>query len=124
MHQYYFDMTSESEILDYFLPSVLHIKIFSQFLSLKDISQFDVAICNKIRRLLFLEIVGSESCIWLGHKTQNLDCDAISWLKTRSIKVRHLMCNRFTYNTAIKINEFGSCLHWLRIKDENLVDKV
>lgn len=71
------DMSLESEVVGYALPDAILSLIISQFLSLDDISVFDIAICNKKRRLSFLECVKSESCIWLGDKQRDFSCFAM-----------------------------------------------
>jgi hypothetical protein len=98
------------------MPTEIHSEIFSNFLCLEDICRFDSALCNKNKRSLYLECIGSESCIWQGDDHRNFNSNAISWLQTRSIKVRHLKCNEITDVIAVKIGSFGSCLHWLSIR--------
>jgi hypothetical protein len=126
-------MSFESDVLGQFVPNVILSQIFSQLLSFEDISRFDIAMCNNTRRPLFLECIGSDSCIQLGDKVCNFSCHAmrsrkiinprISWLLIRSMKTRHLRCNRVTYNIAEKIGEFGDFLQWLTIDHARMVDK-
>jgi hypothetical protein len=132
-------MPLDLEILGHFLPDSILSAIFSQYLSLKEVSHFDVAICSKSRRPLFMECIQSEACIWLGNKKQDLSRNSdyhysyslkysftgnihpkMSWLHSRSVKTRHLMCNRVTYDVAVKVSELGSSLHWLSIKDKQV----
>lgn len=110
-------MSIESDVLGHFVPNTILCQIFSQFLSLKDVCRFDTAMRNKYRRLIFLECISSEFCIWLGDKDRDLGSRAIFWLKNRSVKVRHLKCSQITDDIAEVISGFGSCLHWLSIYD-------
>lgn len=112
-------MSSKADVLGYFVPTALLSQIFSTLLSLEDICRFDSAICNKIKRLLYLECIQSASCICVGEKDQDLSSNAISWLRYRSIKIRHLKCSRINDDIAIKIGAFGSCLRLLSIRYEN-----
>jgi hypothetical protein len=112
-------MSSESDVLGYHVPTALLSQIFSTLLLLKDICRFDSAICNVITRPLFFECIQSESCICMGDKDQDLSSKAISWLRYRSIKIRHLKCSRINDDIAIKIGAFESCLRLLSIRYEN-----
>lgn len=127
------DMSLESEVLGHALPDAILSLIISQFLSLEDISVFDIAICNKNRRLSFLECVKSESCIWPGNKQRDFSCFAmpsceciihprLSWLLSRCMKIRHLLCNGVTHDIAARISEFGNSLHWVSIEDSRMAD--
>jgi hypothetical protein len=116
-------MSSKSEVLGYFIPATILSELFSELLSLEDVCRFDTAICNKKKRPLFLECVSSESCLFLGDSDQDLSCNAISWLKNRSIGIKHLKCSHITDDVAVKICSIGSCLHWLSIRDGNMTDK-
>jgi Leucine-rich repeat (LRR) protein len=105
-----------SDILGYFVPDAILDQIFSTFLSLDDVSRCDMAICNQKKRLLFLKCL--RSCIWNGNKDQDFSCNGISWIQSRSIKVRHLKCKQITLDMSVKISSFGGCLHWLSIQDK------
>jgi hypothetical protein len=72
----------------FYLPNEVLFKIFSNFLSLKELSRFDSALCNKVNRFLYLECIESESCTWQGDKHRKIAFNAMFWLHTRSIKVR------------------------------------
>jgi hypothetical protein len=111
------NMFSRLDVLGYFVPNTILSQIFCEFLSLEDMCRFDTAICNKKRRLLFLDCIGSESCICFGNIDRNLSSYTISWLHIRSIKIRHLRCKQITNDIAVKISSFGSCLHSLSIRD-------
>jgi hypothetical protein len=135
------NMSFESEIVGYYVPNIILSEIFSKLLSLQDICRLDSAICNTRRRPLFLGIIRSESCIFLGDRDwdftfarlllgtrqiqiRQLKCDQkISWLSTQQIKIRHLKCCQMTDHLAIKISCFGSALHWLSIADSNMIDE-
>jgi hypothetical protein len=106
----YLKISSESDVLFYFLPNTVLAKIFSQYLSFEDVSRFDVAICNKRRRAKFLVSIRSEYCIWLGDATLDYISSGISWLATRSIKIQHLKCSKVDYDIAEKIGSKGTCL--------------
>jgi hypothetical protein len=117
------EMSSRLDVLGYFVPTIILSEIFSQLLSLEDICRFDLALCNNLIRPIYMKCIGSESCIWLGDRRRNFNSNVISWLYTRSIKVRHLMCKKITDDAAVKIGSFGSCLHWLSISDINMKRK-
>jgi hypothetical protein len=108
-------MSYESDVLGCFVPNAQLSLIFSDYLSVVDIPRFDTAICNRSRRPQFLQIIRSESCVWLGNKERNFNCNAIIWLYNRSIKIRHLKCGGITNDTALMIGRFGGCVHWLLI---------
>jgi hypothetical protein len=114
-------MSSKSDLLGYFVPTTLLSEIFSNFLSLESIRKFDVAVCSKKKRKFYLECIGSESCIFLGDKHRNFSPRAISWLGSRSIRIRYLKCTRITNDVAIQICSFGSSLHWLSLKFGNII---
>jgi hypothetical protein len=116
-------MSSNLDILGYFMPDAILPLIFSELLSLQDICRFDRALCNKKKRLLFLDCIRSESCIWLGDKDRDFNSNMISWLNSRSIKIRRLKCNRISNTIAVKVGHIGSSLHWLSIKDRNMTDE-
>jgi hypothetical protein len=78
--------------------------------------------CNEKRRVSFLDLMGSEYCISVGDKIQDFSSNMISWFKNRSLKIRHLKCNKITVDEAAKIESFGSCLLWLSIEDERKQD--
>lgn len=116
--EYRIDMSLESDVLGYCIPNDLLSHIFCEFLSLEDICRFDSAICNERRRILCLELMGS--CVLSEiqlRTTQDFSSDMVSWLENRSLKIRHLKCNRITVDIASKIEGFGSFLHWLSIED-------
>lgn len=106
------------DLLGYFIPTIILSQIFSGLLSLEDVCRFDSAICNKGRRVQFLDIVGSESCIFHGDIDQDYSSHAISWLLIRSLKIRHLKCSKMTDDMAVKIADFGSCLQWISLDDK------
>lgn len=116
-------MSSKIDVLGYFIIDALLPEIFSVLLSLKDICRFDTALCNKKKRLLFLDCIRSESCIWLGDKDRDFNSTMISWLNTRSIKIRRLKCTRISNTIAMKVGHIGSTLHWLSLKDRNMIDE-
>jgi hypothetical protein len=107
------DMMSDPDdeivnVLGQFMPDTILLELFSKFLSLANISQFDVAICNIKRRIPYLELIGSESYIILADEDRDFDSAAIFWLKTRLIKIRHLKCSCITDDLGIEISSFGS----------------
>jgi hypothetical protein len=97
------------------VPNAILAEIFSELLSLADLCRFDSAICNKKRRTLFLNCIGSESCILMGDKNQRFGSDTISWLYTRSLRIRHLRCHRVCSDTAVQIGSIGNSTHSLSI---------
>jgi hypothetical protein len=120
----YQNISLKADILGYFMPNAILSQIFSELLSLEDVSRFDLAICNKKKRFLFLQYLRSESCIFRGDKVNNFPSEAISWLKIRSIKIRHLKCFRINYDIAVNIGSFGSSLHWLSLDDKGTTDEI
>jgi hypothetical protein len=104
---------SKSNMLGYFLPDGILFYICSQLLLLDDVFRFDSAICNRKRRPSYLGLIGSESCVFMGHKDRVLNSFAVSWLQNRSIRIRHLKCLPITDSIASKVGEIGNCLHWL-----------
>jgi hypothetical protein len=117
-------MASKFDILGLFVTNGILSEIFSQLLSLQDICQFDSAMCNKNRRNVFLEFIRSEYCIFLGNKDRNFSSNAISWLHTLSIKIRHLNCDLITDEISSKIGDMGSCLYWISLKDGNMKENA
>lgn len=109
-------------ILYFSLPNEILCRIFSRYLSIQDISLFDIAICNHRNRPAFLEYVGSVACIWLGDKERQLSYKEISWMYSRKIKVRNLNCDTVNDNTAFRIAGCGVCLEWLTINKQYLYD--
>jgi hypothetical protein len=125
MDQFDFKMALESDIFGYFIPYSILSQIFSETLSIEDISRFDIAICNRKKRPQFLECLKSNYSIWVGNKGQELRYDTISWLESRSMKIRHLKCFLDnTYDAAENISRFGVCLHWLSIHSSTIEDKI
>jgi hypothetical protein len=113
-------MSSNSDVLGYFVPNAMLSEIFSKLLSLKETCRFDTAICNYERRPLFLVLVKSESCIFLGDEDQYFNSDAISWLESRSILIRHLKYRPImTDDIAIKIAGFGRFLDTLDVSESD-----
>lgn len=58
--------SNEIDILHYFLPTGVLVYIFSNFLTISELSQFDIAITNYSKRSLYLELIGSKECYGLG----------------------------------------------------------
>jgi bacterioferritin-associated ferredoxin len=120
-------MSSRSlDILGYFVPNTILSEIFTKLLLLDDVCRLDTAMCDKNRRRLFLECVGSESCVWQGDENRYFSSAMISWLYTRSIKIRHLKCkcNRNKTDAAMKVGRCWSYLQWLSIKGHIVDDGV
>jgi hypothetical protein len=70
----YLNMALADNILDNFLPHEIFHHIFSsEYLSLQDISHFDVAICNHEKRPGYLDLIRSLRCIWPGDKEKLAD---------------------------------------------------
>lgn len=100
----------DANIFGHFVPNAISSIIFSEFLSIDDISRFDIAICDKRKRLAYLECIKAESFVVQGNKDRDFKAHLISWMKTRSIKIRQLKCSRITDRIAAKIAHFGSRL--------------
>lgn len=119
----YFNMAMD-DILHFFLPQTVLCQIFSEYLTVHDICSLDVAICNKIKRPLFLECIGSEACIWLGDDEKQFDSQGISYLCARNIKIRNLNCGEVSDEMAATISGFGIYLQRLKMKfvnDANMI---
>lgn len=114
------------EVLGFFVPTIILIEIFSKLLSLNDICQFDSAMYNKKRRLLFIKMLQSECCVFPGDKDRDISPFGIFWLKNRRISIQRLRCSRITDGVANIIGSFGSHLgvfsHLLSfsVRDDNL----
>lgn len=106
------DTMATDNILHYFVPQEILCQILSKYLNLDDISRFDTAICNNVKRPLFLECIGSEKCHWLGDKSNSREFNShgISWLFGRKIKIRFLNTDRVSDDMAAKIAGFGTHL--------------
>jgi hypothetical protein len=118
-------MASESDVFGYFIPNSILSQIFSETLSIDDISRFDIAICNRKKRPQFLDCLKSFYSIWVGNKETKIEYDTISWLESRSMKMRHLKC--FLDNKYIVVEDigiFGGCLHWLSIQSSMIEDSI
>ncbi len=101
-------------ILYHYLPKEILGHIFSvDYLSLQDISRFDVAICNHEKRPGFLDCIGSLSCIWSGDGERPVSSEGMSWLSNRNIKIKYLNCGAVTDDMALIIAGFGIHLLWL-----------
>jgi hypothetical protein len=96
-------------ILHHSLLKEILCQIFSKYLSLQDISYFDIAICNNKKRNGYLEVIGSVACIWRADRGRQFTSDGISYLSNRNIKVRYLgACGVVNNDTAMKIAGFGA----------------
>jgi hypothetical protein len=116
--QHFTAMSSNTDVFGRYLPHALLSQIFTELLSLEDTCRFDLAICNKKRRISFLDCVRSESFILQGDENRDFS-HLISWLNTRSIKIRHLRCTGVTDDLADQISNFGSTLQWLSFQDQD-----
>jgi hypothetical protein len=118
---------TEGNILYYFVPKEILCQIFSQYLSVHDISNLDIAVCNNTKRIGFLKIIGSSACIWHGDENKKFGYKGIFWLNSRNMKIRRIKCNRIPANRltcshdniaddmAKKIAGFGIYLECLSI---------
>lgn len=113
------EMKENNNIRNYFVPTEILCQIFSKFLSIQDVSQFDTAMCNKAKRSVYLEFIGSKECLWLGDKETGLHPHRISWISKRRMNIAHLKCCRASNSMAINFDTFGSSLQWLSLYDEN-----
>jgi hypothetical protein len=98
---------AKDNIFHHFLAKEILCQIFSEYLSLQDISRCDIAICNTKKRPGYLEVIGSVACIWFGDKGEEFSSEGISWLSNRNIKIRYLRVRGVYDDTAIKIAGFG-----------------
>jgi hypothetical protein len=103
-------------------------QIFSKYLSIEDISRFDIAICSHEKRKNYVKCINSIACIWLGDK-ETFDHRGINWLSSRNIKIRHLKLKNVFFEDqnyddimAMKISGLGVYLQSLTIKDERISD--
>jgi hypothetical protein len=121
-------MSEQSDILSHFLPNTVLSLIFSEFLSVNDISRFDIAICNKKKRPQFLECIKCKSCILIQIKERNLDVvcglksDIIPWLKSRSIQIKRLYFPQITSDIEDKIKGLGGCINWIQVSGDNEIE--
>jgi hypothetical protein len=102
-------------------------EIFSSFLSLRDISRLDRAICNRNKRSVLLACLQSEGCIFSGDRKRFSSAHEISWMSIRNIKIRKLTCSKVTDSLADKIAYFSIHLQKLSlyvINDINLSEIV
>mmetsp|Transcript_34975 Transcript_34975/g.33252 ORF Transcript_34975/g.33252 Transcript_34975/m.33252 type:complete len:210 (-) Transcript_34975:13-642(-) len=110
------------------IPSVMSnesigeiLSVFSEYLSIEDISRLDVAICNKIKRQVFLTLVQSEKFILKGEKQQKRGF--ITWLSARFINVRQLECDRLiSEHEFIKIANCGRFIEKIKLSNRNIND--
>jgi hypothetical protein len=110
-------------ILHNFLSKEIICQIFSKYLSLQDISCFDIAICNNEKRSGYLEVIGSVACIWPADRGRQFTSDGISWLSNRNIKIRYLgVCDVVNDDIVMKIAGFGAYLIVLNVIDNNVSD--
>mmetsp|Transcript_47 Transcript_47/g.59 ORF Transcript_47/g.59 Transcript_47/m.59 type:complete len:439 (-) Transcript_47:197-1513(-) len=107
-----------NNILNYFLPHEVLCQIFSKFLSIHDVSPFDIAMCNRAKRPIYLECIKSKECLWLGNKDLGLYPHRVSWISNRNINIAHLKCCRAADDMAISFDTFGSSLQWLSLYDD------
>jgi hypothetical protein len=113
-------MSLVGNVLDHFLPKEMLCHIFSEYLSLQDISRFDIAICDHEKRSVFLGCIGS--LCWPGDKKRSVSSEEMFWLSSRNIKIRHLNCRAVTDNMAVMIAGFGIHLIWLEINKQSIND--
>jgi hypothetical protein len=113
------------DIFVFYVPDTILSQIFANYLSLDDVSRFDIAICDRNKRPQFLDCLKSDHCVWFGSKDEDFGSDKITWLRRRSMKIRHLICNRISKNRALAktISGFGSSLSWLSIQDGRISNK-
>jgi hypothetical protein len=70
--------SKDADIFVRFVPNTIFSIIFSEFLSIDDISRFDVAICDKKKRLAYLQCIKAESFIVQGNKDRDFKAHLIS----------------------------------------------
>jgi hypothetical protein len=116
------DKMALDNILSHFVPTEVICRIFSKYLSIQEVSNFDVAICNHKKRPRYLEYIGSLACVWLGNKENKLSSDGISWLRIRNMQIRDLNCDTLPDNIVVLIAGFGICLQWLNIDQQHVSD--
>ena len=107
-----------NDILNCFVPNEILCQIFSKFLSIQEISQFDIAMCNRAKRPIYLECIGSKECLWLGDKETASHPHRITWISKRKINIAQLKCCGANDSMAINFDRFGSSLQWLSLHDE------
>lgn len=98
------------------------LSLFSEYLSIEDISRLDVAICNKVRRQEFLTLIRSERFVINGEKQQKVGY--ISWLSFRSIQIRQLNCDRtISEHELMKIANCSKFLQKIKLSNRNITDR-
>jgi F-box/leucine-rich repeat protein 2/20 len=120
-------MTKKIDFLNCLTTDIL-CQIFSKYLSIEDVSRFDISICNHEKRRIYLRCIDSIAFVWLGDK-EIFDSRGINWLSSRNIKIRHLKLKNVFNEVvndddlmAMKISGFGMYLQSLTIKDEQVSD--
>jgi hypothetical protein len=97
------------------------LSMFSEYLSIEDVSRLDVAICNKIKRQIFLTLVQSEKFILNGGKQQKRGF--ITWLSARCINIRQLDCDRLiSEHEFVKIANCGKYMEKIKLSNRNIND--
>lgn len=115
------------EILNFFIPTEILRQIFAMYLSTKDVSRFDTAICNKAKRPIFLILISSRGCPFAGYFNKSPCSDNkrpifvneikyITWLNRRGLSVNHLTSSVSSWERADKIDGFGTSLISLQLR--------
>jgi hypothetical protein len=99
-----------TDILGFFILDEILLSIFSEYLSIEDISRFDIAICQKARRQAFLNLIQSEMCTFSGKEQHK--SGYISWLSLRHIQIRELKCDPIL--SSIELLKIVDCGRWLK----------
>jgi len=103
-----------TDILGFFTLDDILLSIFSEYLSIEDISRFDIAICQKARRQGFLNLIQSEMCTFSGKEQHK--SGYISWLSLRHIQIRELKCDpELSGIELLKIVDCGRCIKKLEL---------
>jgi hypothetical protein len=106
-----YEVTTESNILGCFVLDEILSSIFSEYLTIEDISRFDVAICcHTARRQAFLNLIQSGMCIFSGREQHK--SGYISWLSLRHVQVRELKCDPVL--SGAELLKIVDCGRWLK----------
>jgi hypothetical protein len=116
--------STECSILGHDMLDEILFILFTEYLTIEDISRIDVAMCNTAKRKAFLNLIRSERCIFNSERGQK--SGYILWLGLRSIQTKQLNCDlTISYEELSKIAPSSK---WLQKLDlfgcQNISDTI
>jgi hypothetical protein len=94
------------EILDLYLPTEILCQLFAVYLLTKGVTRFGRAICNKVKRLLFLLFLQSNDIVLSGYYGY-LPCRNSEFIieskYVRCLNLRGVKVNHFTWRGGLSI---------------------